>query len=699
MKNVEKQIRIPISDMEAVYLIAPSGQVSFSLLPAGEEGEDFDSIRPDPLIQISAVGDATSIGFAAGETRHNSALTMSMVYESQIIKETEDEKTITTTVRFSGGIKADHIVVASSGSRGVRVYTKIRNVSNEECFIEALSSVNLFGLTPYASDTGRGRLFLHRYRSRWSAEGRHEERSVEDLLLEPSWADFGVRCEKFGCIGSMPVRGYFPFAAIEDRQRNIFWGITLACSSSWQMEAVRIDKGLSLSAGLADYDFGHWRKNLKCGEEFTTPEAYLTSVRGDFTTMCDRLLDVQRSNLSEKQRVSTLPAIFNEYCTTWGEPGEEVIKKLLSVISGKDFEYFVIDAGWYADSVKGWQDNMGDWKVADDLFPNGIKKAVSMINDAGMKAGIWFELEVVGKDSDKVEDTAHLLTRDGKVIISGTRRFWDMRSEWVENYLTEKVIDFLNDNGFSYIKIDYNDTIGIGCDGSDSPGEGLRSCIEATKAFFRKIRESVPGIAIEVCSSGGHRLEPGFMELADYLSFSDAHEEKEIPVIAADLQNLILAQKSQIWAVLRKEDELKRIAYSVCAAMYGVLCISGDVCDLSLEQWSLARRGVIFYKQASPVIISGVTERFGPFQNSNRDLMDYQAGVRYGENGQVLIIVHSFAHEGVQDIAVPLKGDYKIRDVYEQGSHDIRIEKDSLRLKFEESFDAVAILLTDGQSE
>ena len=67
------------------------------------------------------------------------------------------------------------------------------------------------------------------------------------------------------------------------------------------------------------------------------------------------------------------------------------------------------------------------------------------------------------------------------------------------------------------------------------------------------------------------------------ISFSDAHEEREIPVIAADLQNLILAQKSQIWAVLRKDDEPKRIAYSVCAGMYGVLCISGDVEGLSKD--------------------------------------------------------------------------------------------------------------------
>ena len=423
--------------------------------------------------------------------------------------------------------------------------------------------------------------------------------------------------------------------------------------------------------------------------------------KGDFELACDRMLDIQRMYLLDVQKKTALPALFNEYCTTWGEPSEQKIDDILKVINGNDFEYLVIDAGWYADSVKGWQDNMGDWVVANDLFPNGLKTVVKKINKAGMKAGIWFELEVVGKDADVVNDTAHLLTRDGKVIISGTRRFWDMRSDWVENYLTGKVIDFLNDNGFEYIKIDYNDTIGIGCDGAESYGEGLRQSVEATKKFYRKIKECVPGIAIEVCSSGGHRLEPGFMQLADYLSFSDAHEEKEIPVIALDLQRLILPSKSQIWAVLRKTDPLKRIAYSVCAGMYGVLCISGDVFDLSDEQWSLAREGVDFYKKSSGIIARGVTKRFGPFQTSNRALKDYQASVRYGLDGNALVIVHSFEAcmsenkicSNPREICIPIEGDFAIADKYEAGDHKITLKDGKLYFTFEEDFDAVAVIL------
>ena len=689
----EKRVMtVPLGDMQAVYLISEEDTVTFTVTPNNRETLYLDKMSEDPLVQISCTGDSSCPGFCAGETRHNSGLTMAMKYVAQDVEDFGDKKVVITTLKSDSGMIAKHVVMHHADTGSLRVYTEVCNHTKEPGMIEAISSVNISGITPYVEGVGRNRLVLHRYRSRWSAEGRHEARTIEDLLLEPSWANFSVRCEKFGAVGSMPVRGYFPFAAVEDTEAGVIWALSVACSSSWQVEVTRITKNLNLTCGLADFEFGHWRKALAPGECFATPEAYVTVVQGDLDVACERLLDVQRTKLLEHQRVGKLPALFNEYCTTWGEPSEEKIEKLLSVVNGKDFEYFVIDAGWYADSVKGWQDNMGDWKVAEDLFPHGLKPVVEMIRKAGMKAGIWFELEVVGKDADVVDDVPHLLTRDGKVIISGTRRFWDMRNPWVTEYLTGKVIAFLRDNGFEYIKIDYNDTIGIGCDGAESYGEGLRQSVEATKEFFRKIREEVPGIAIEVCSSGGHRLEPGFMELADYLSFSDAHEEPEIPVIAADLQNLVLTQKSQIWAVLRKEDAQKRIAYSVCAGMYGVLCISGAVEELSEEQWKLALEGTSFYKKVSPIIVHGVTKRFGPFQNSNRALVDYQASVRYGEEG-ALVLVHSFAHEGTQEIVIPLVGSYRITDTYEAGHHGIQLNGNLLEVTFQEEFDAVAVLL------
>ena len=168
-----------------------------------------------------------------------------------------------------------------------------------------------------------------------------------------------------------------------------------------------------------------------------------------------------------------------------------------------------------------------------------------------------------------------------------------MQDPWVESYLTEKVIGTLKKYGFGYMKIDYNETIGTGCDGIEAPGEELRKNMEASVRFFEKVKREVPDIVLENCSSGGHRLEPSLMAEMSMASFSDAHECVEIPIIAANLHRVIHPAQSQIWAVIRKEDSLQRIAYSVAAAFMGRMCISGDVTELTAQQWDVIEKGIL----------------------------------------------------------------------------------------------------------
>ena len=94
------------------------------------------------------------------------------------------------------------------------------------------------------------------------------------------------------------------------------------------------------------------------------------------------------------------------------------------------------------------------------------------IRAAGLKPGIWFEPEVCGQDARAFQETNHLLKRHGAPITVGKRRFWDLCDPWVQTYLKERVLGLLVRYGFDYVKIDYNDSIGIGCDHPDGLGRG-----------------------------------------------------------------------------------------------------------------------------------------------------------------------------------------------------------------------------------
>ena len=93
--------------------------------------------------------------------------------------------------------------------------------------------------------------------------------TLEELGLEPSWACSSANSIRWHQVGSMPVREYFPIAALEDTAAGVTWAVELTHGSSWQLEAYRRDSGLSLSGGLADRECGHWMKRLYAGESFT----------------------------------------------------------------------------------------------------------------------------------------------------------------------------------------------------------------------------------------------------------------------------------------------------------------------------------------------------------------------------------------------------------------------------------------------
>ena len=72
--------------------------------------------------------------------------------------------------------------------------------------------------------------------------------------------------------------------------------------------------------------------------------------------------------------------------------------------------------------------------------------------------------------------------------------------------------------------------------------------------------------------------------------------------------------------------------------------------------------------------------------------MDYQAAVRYGD-GKALAIIHAYEHEGKQEIVIPLEAGYDVCDIYQASDHGVVVKDGQLKLTFDESFDAVALLL------
>ncbi len=693
--EVRELSRFTFADITAVYHIhSGTGRVQLQLIPKSlvrkiaKHREFLDPTNPalqghdpkpawelDSLVQVRLADDPGVVQYAGGRSMRNSAATLGLKYLSQ--RATENR--VVTVMKNPRGFRCEHIMEWVTGERAVRMSTKFINGSKDPLTLEMLASFSIGGVTPFATDEAPDRLHLHRARSYWSAEGKIESIPLEQLHMEPSWAAHGVRSERFGQVGSMPTRGFFPFVALEDAVAGVTWAAQLAWHGSWQMEAYRFNDFVQLSGGLADREFGHWSKSVPPGGSFTTPEAIVTVVDGALDDACQRLTASHR--LSAPPMEEKLPIIFNEWCTTWGHPDHDNVIALADRLAGSGVKYLVIDDGWAERPTERMQEN-GDWIVASKKFPQGLRATCDAIRERGLIPGIWFEFEVANKGSKAWNETSHQLHRDGRVLDVGSRRFWDFRDPWVHDFLAERVIGLLRGAGMGYMKVDYNETIGLGCDGAESLGEGMRQHLEGVRAFFQRIRKELPDLVIEICSSGGMRLEPSMLELGSMFSFSDAHETRDIPLIASDVQRLVPARANQIWAVLRPTDDDQRLVYSLTCTFLGRMCLSGDVTNLSAKQWGIALAAQQLYQQVAPIIADGISHRSGTVQTSYARAKGHQAVLRVAGNGkQALAVVHTFSEALAEAISIQLpEGTWRIAGSLLEGRKSPAIRGGSLIL-------------------
>ena len=602
----------------------------------------------DPLVHVHVRGDTLPGGFAQGRTLRNSATTAGLKVQSHT-RETaslgnRDLVALRTTLVAECGLVVVHKLTADAATGTFTIQVTAENPTAQALTIDHLGAFSLGGITPFACDDAPERLHVHRFRSGWSAEGRHESRSIEALNLERSWTGHGVRSERFGQAGSLPVNGWFPLVGVEDSVAGVTWLAQLATPGTWHLEIYRRADQLALAGGGADRLHGEGAITLAPGARTCAPSAFLTVVSGSIDAAADRLLTAAHARTPvEPASEHDLPIVFNEWCTSWGHPTHETIVQLADQLAGTGVKYLVIDDGWAERPGNQFQQN-GDWRVNRTSFPEGLRATTNAIRARGLVPGIWFEFEVVNPGSAAWHETAHQLHRDGAPLQVGNRRFWDFRDPWVHAFLSERVIARLRDDGFGYLKVDYNDSIGPGVDGPASPGENLRAHLAGVQRFFARLRAELPDLVIENCSSGGHRLEASMMALTAMSSFSDAHETTDIPLIAANLNRLVPARQKQIWAVLRRGDSPARLSYSLAATFLGRMCLSGDWAELPEISRAFVRTATQLYRDVAPVIRDGVFRTQRVTGESYQHPTGHQVVTIHDAARQQLVIVwHRFA--------------------------------------------------------
>ena len=267
-----------------------------------------------------------------------------------------------------------------------------------------------------------------------------------------------------------------------------------------------------------------WKLEPK--EAFQTPEAVMVYTdRGlnDLSQTFHRLYQkrLARGYWRDRER----PILINNWEATYFDFTEGKILEIAGKARECGVEMFVLDDGWFGKRCSD-RAGLGDWVANRDRLPGGIAGLAQKIDDMGMKFGLWFEPEMVNKDSDLYR--AHpdwILHVPGRPSTHG-------RYQYVLDFSRKEVVDciygmmekILSEAKISYIKWDMNRSI-TECYShalpADRQGEVFHRYILGVYDLYDRLTRKFPYVLFESCASGGARFDPGMLYYAPQAWTSD----------------------------------------------------------------------------------------------------------------------------------------------------------------------------------
>lgn len=467
----------------------------------------------------------------------------------------------------------------------VRSYAVIENISNEKIGLEYVSSFCLYGFEIE-------KLWL--CHNAWCRELQWHVYLPQDLGYSHI-NDFSTKRIAVSNTGTWSTKEHMPMGIIENESECIFWQIENNGSWNFEISDIQDQNYLKLS-GPSEQENGWW-KELNPGDTFETVKAAISfekNINGVFGEMTKyrRILACRNENDME------LPVIFNDYMMCLNaNPTTERELAVIDAAAKVGAEIYCMDAGWYADGT--WWETVGEWKVCESRFRNGMGEVFDYIRQKGMKPGIWLEPEVMGINCpilDKFTDDCFFM-RHGKKVIDHGRYHFDFRNKKVTDFLDSVVDGLVKDYGIEYFKFDYNIDGGLGTEiDSDSFGDGLMKHCDAYLDWVERLYSRHPGLIIENCASGGMRMDYKSLSHFSMQSLSDATDYKPTTVISAMSGTAVIPEQAQVWVLPMRMHTVDEISLNMVNAMFLRPVISGETHLLSDKQFAALKNGVDFYK-------------------------------------------------------------------------------------------------------
>ena len=381
--------------------------------------------------------------------------------------------------------------------------------------------------------------------------------------------------------GGRSSNGDSPFFALT---RPGTWGFVAALgwSGQWKAEG-QFDKDRSEAVFHAGMEPVHFR--LPAGESVLLPTGLILPFQGDLSEGTNRLRRLLHTRYQAKLGGEPVlpPVSFNSWFVFDNRVNDAMVRELATEAAQLGIEYFCQDAGWFEGD---FPNGVGNWTIAKNKFPNGLKPVAEHIHALGMKFGLWFEPERVADGTQWQREYPELLLK---------RNLLDMGNPRAREIILNLLDTTVSENGVDWIRYDFNiDPLEAWASVEGDEEKGLRQIryINGLYEVTAELMRRHPKLLIEQCASGGRRLDLQTIRLGHTFWKSDETFDQPLMRFHETGANVFLPG-----GLLNTNYDRYRNEGEMLALFGGPLGFGIDFRTLTAEQKASIKKTVAAYKQ------------------------------------------------------------------------------------------------------
>ncbi|SER48822.1 alpha-galactosidase [Gracilibacillus ureilyticus] len=454
----------------------------------------------------------------------------------------------------------------------------------------------------------------------WAREG-HLEKKTLSKGIQSIYSNRGASSHVFN-----------PFITLKrpnaDEHQGEVYGFSLVYSGNF-LAQVEVDSyNVSrITMGINPYRF-KWK--LGAGSSFQTPECVMVYSDKGLNEMSQTYHKLYRERLVRGNwRDNARPVLINNWEATYFDFNEEKVLEIASTAKELGIELFVLDDGWFGKRDDDTS-SLGDWFEDKRKLPNGINGLAEKVEELEMRFGLWFEPEMVCKDTKLFEEHPDwIISTPDRQISHGRNQFvLDFSRSEVVDYIFQMMNQILSKSNITYIKWDMNRHITEAYSQklpADQQGEVFHRYILGVYDLYERLIKKYPDILFESCAGGGARFDPGMLYYAPQTWTSDDTDAVERLKIqyGTSMVYPLSSIGSHVSATPNHQvGRLTPLQTRAAVAYFGTFGYELDITKLSDEDKAMVREQVAFFKEYRDLIRMGEFYRLlSPFESNETSWM------------------------------------------------------------------------------